>query len=477
MDKEERFDVCVIGAGSGGLSVAAGAAQLGLNTALVEQNKMGGECLYTGCVPSKALLQAARVAQTFRKAGAFGMKAQEPDVDFSAVKDHVYDVIAAIAPHDSQERFEGLGVSVIRAATRFTGPDTVTAGEQMIKARYIVVATGSRPTMPPIEGLEPGKALTNENIFELREKPDHLVIIGGGPIGIEMAQAHRRLGCKVTVLDMGPILPKDDPELVAVLRERLQEEGIDCFEHTKIVRIEHGQDTVAVRGEKDGNGISVTGSHLLVAAGRQPSVDSLDLEKAGVRYSKRGIEVDKRLRSSNKRIYAAGDVTGGPQFTHIAGYHAGIIIRNIAFKIPARVDYAALPWVTYTDPELANVGLTEAIAIEQFGREKIRTVSWHFDENDRAQTEHRTEGLIKVTLLKSGKIVGATILGPHAGELIGLWAHAISQKQKIGALTDMIAPYPTLGEVSKRVAGAWYIPRLFSDRTRRIVGLLQKLPF
>jgi pyruvate/2-oxoglutarate dehydrogenase complex dihydrolipoamide dehydrogenase (E3) component len=477
MSEGERFDVCVIGAGSGGLSVAAGTAQLGLSTALIEKDKMGGECLNTGCVPSKALLQAARVAQSFRKADAFGIKAQEPDIDFSAVKDHVCGVIATIAPHDSEERFQGLGVSVIRATARFTGSDTVTVGGRIIKARHFVVATGSQPAVPPIEGLEPRRILTNENIFDLREKPDHLVIIGGGPIGIEMAQAHRRLSCKVTVLDSGPILPKDDPELVAILREKLLEEGVECFEHTKIARVEHGEGAVTVHGEKDGKGLAVTGSHLLIATGRQPTVNGLDLEKAGVEYNKRGIDVDNRLRSSNRRIYAAGDVAGGPQFTHIAGYHAGIIIRNIAFKIPAKVDYAALPWVTYTDPELANVGLTQAMAIEQFGREKIRTVSWHFDENDRAHTERRTEGLIKVTALQNGKILGATIIGPHAGELIGLWAHAITQKQKIGALTGMIAPYPTLGEISKRAAGAWYTRRLFSNRTRQIVGILQKLPF
>jgi pyruvate/2-oxoglutarate dehydrogenase complex dihydrolipoamide dehydrogenase (E3) component len=477
MSKEERFDVCVIGAGSGGLSIAAGTAQLGLKTALIEKAEMGGECLNTGCVPSKALLQAARVAQNFRKADAFGIKAQEPDIDFSAVKDHVFGVIAAIAPHDSQERFEGLGVSVIRAAARFMGSDTVTAGERLIKARYFVVATGSRPAVPPIEGLKPSRILTNENIFDLREKPDRLVIIGGGPIGIEMAQAHRRLGCKVTVIDMGPILPKDDPELVAILRERLLKEDVECFENTKIVRIEHGKDIVTVQCERDNKSVTVTGSHMLVATGRQPNVDNLDLEKSGVEYGKRGIKVDNRLRSSNRRIYAAGDVAGGPQFTHIAGYHAGIIIRNIAFKIPAKADYVALPWVTYTDPELANVGLTAAMATQKFGKEKIRTVSWHFDENDRAQTERQTDGLLKVTALQNGKILGATIIGPHVGELIGLWAHVITQKQKIGSVTGMIAPYPTLGEVSKRAAGAWYTSKLFSNRTRRIVRVLQKLPF
>jgi len=477
VSKEEQFDLCVIGAGSGGLSVAAGAAQLGLKTVLIEKAEMGGDCLNTGCVPSKALLQAAKVAHNFRKSEKFGIKSREPEVDFSAVKDHVYGVIAAIEPNDSQERFEALGITVTREAAKFVDSCTVEAGSQTIKARYFVIATGSRASVPPIDGLDPDKIFTNENIFELREKPEHLVIIGGGPIGIEMAQAHSRLGCKVSVLDRSAILPRDNPELVAILRVVLKEEGIEFYEQAGIKNVEHGSNAVTVHAEKDGKGFAVQGSHLLVAAGRKPNIENLDLEKAGIAYDRTGIKVDARLRTSRKHIYAAGDVSGGPQFTHIAGYHAGIIIRNIAFKMPAKVDYTALPWVTYCDPELAHVGLSEKAATAKHGKDNIKTVSWHFDENDRAQTAHRTDGMIKITALQNGKILGATIIGATAGELIGLWAFAITKRHKIGDITGMIAPYPTLGEISKRVAGSWFTPKLFSDRTKSIVGLLQKLPF
>ncbi len=326
--------------------------------------------------------------------------------------------------------------------------------------------------------MDANKVYTNENIFDLREKPDHLIIIGGGPIGIEMAQAHRRLGCKVSVLDMGSILMHDDPQLVQILRERLIEEGVDLYEHVDIQKIVH-KEAAAVHFVREGvEPKKIVGTHILVAAGRVPNVDGMDLEKAGVEFDRRGVKVDARLRSSQKHIYAAGDVVNGaPQFTHVAGYHAGVIIRNICFKIPAKVDLAALPWVTYTDPELANVGMQARAAIEKYGEENVKIVSWHFDENDRAQAEKRTEGMIKVTCLKKGKILGAAIIGPAAGELIGIWALAITKGMKIGDITGMIAPYPTLGEISKRVAGAWFTPSLFSDRTRFIVNLLQKLPF
>ena len=476
-EDQEIYDVCVIGGGSAGLSVAAGAAQLGLKTALIEKDKMGGDCLNTGCVPSKALLQAAKIAQNFRKAHDFGMKDVEPEIDFNAVKDHVFSVIAAIEPNDSQERFEKLGVTIIRDKAVFTGADTVTAGGKTILAKHFVIATGSRAAVPPIPGLERDKILTNENIFELRQKPDHLVIIGGGPIGIEMAQAHHRLGSKVTVLDIATILPKDDPELVAILKNRLKGEGIEILEKAKIEKVEHSTGKTAVFVEHDGKKLEISGSHLLVAAGRQPNTAGLDLEKAGVEFDKRGIKTDARLRSTNKNIYAAGDVAGGPQFTHIAGYHAGIIIRNIAFKLPAKVDYAALPWVTYTDPELANVGMTEVMAIEKFGKGKVKTVSWHFAENDRAQAEKRTEGMIRVIALKNGKILGATILGPGAGDMLGMWGLAIQKKMKLSDIAGTIAPYPTLGEISKRVAGSWYTPKLFSARTKSLVKFLKKWPF
>ncbi len=477
MTTTEKFDLCIIGAGSAGLSLAAGAAQLGLKTALIEKAEMGGDCLNTGCVPSKALLQSAKVAQNFRKSAPFGITPQEPDVNFSAVKDHVFSVIAAIEPHDSQERFEGFGIDVIRDSAKFIDAHTVQTGDRKIKARYFCISTGSRAGIPPIQGLDPEKAFTNENIFDLRDKPDHLIIIGGGPIGIEMAQAHQRLGSEVTVLDMGHILMNDDPELVDILRTKIIEEGVNLHEKTNIKNVEHGATGIKVTIEKDGAESTVEGSHILIAAGRTPNVDGLDLEKAGVNFDRRGIKVDARLRTSKKHIFAAGDVSGGPQFTHVAGYHAGIIIRNICFKMPAKVNYTALPWVTYTDPELANVGLTEAAAIEKHGEKNVKTVSWHFDENDRAQAEKRTEGMIKVTATSKGKILGAAIVGPGAGELIGVWALALTKGMKIGDITGMIAPYPTMGEISKRAAGAWFTPSLFSDKTRSIVKLLQKLPF
>lgn len=475
--KNIKADICIIGAGSGGLSVAAGAAQLGLKTVLLERAEMGGDCLNTGCVPSKALLAAGKRAQMHRKDDIKGIKAHEPEIDFSAVKDHVFDTIKAIEPNDSPERFRELGVNVILEEGRFTGPDTVQAGEHTIKARYFIIATGSRAVVPPIPGLDKDKAFTNETIFGLREKPDHLLVIGGGPIGIEMAQAHRRLGCKVSVFDMGSILPRDDQSNVEIVRKALVKEGVALYERVSIKGVKHTPSGVILTIEHDGKTQEVGGSHLLVAAGRAPNTGGLDLEKAGVKYEKRGITVDEHLRTSNKKIFAIGDVSGGPQFTHVAGYHAGIIIRQVCFKMFwAKVDYKALPWVTYCDPELAQVGLTEEEARKKHGND-IKAAEWHFDENDRAIAERVTNGQIRVITNKKGLVLGASIVGAQAGELIGLWALAISSGLKIGAVTGMIAPYPTLGEISKRAAGAWYTPSLFSDKTRRIVRLLQKLPF
>lgn len=471
-----EVDLCVIGAGSGGLSVASGAAQLGLNTVLVERAAMGGDCLNTGCVPSKALLAAGKRAQMHRKDDIKGITPHEPEIDFSAIKDHVFDTIKTIEPNDSPERFRRLGVNVILEEGRFIAPSKLQAGDLIINARHFVIATGSRAVLPPIIGLDKDKALTNETIFSLREKPNHLLIIGGGPIGIEMAQAHRRLGCKVSVFDRGSILPHDDQSNVEIIRQCLVSEGVELHEHVAVKEVKHTESGVSLVIEKVGKIEEFEGSHLLVAAGRAPNVDSLDLEKAGVSYDKKGITVDAHLKSSNKKVFAIGDVSGGPQFTHVAGYHAGIIIRQICFKMFwAKVDYKALPWVTYTDPELAQVGLTEKLARKQYGDE-INVTEWHFNENDRAIAERTTKGQIRVITDKKGLILGASIVGPQAGELIGLWALAISSGLKIAAVTGMIAPYPTLGEISKRAAGAWYTASLFSDKTRRIVGWLQKLP-
>ncbi|MBC06613.1 FAD-dependent oxidoreductase [Thalassospira sp.] len=473
MNKIIHTDICVIGAGSGGLSVAAGAVQMGAKVVLIEKGKMGGDCLNTGCVPSKALLAAAHAAENARQASRFGVLTGSVDVDFGRAIDHVHSVIAGIAPHDSVERFEELGCTVIQAEARFTGPGEVIAGDSTIKAKRFVIATGSRAAIPPIPGLESVCYFTNETIFENRIRPEHLIIIGGGPIGLEMAQAHHQLGAKVTVIEMGTILPKDDTDLVAVVRDRIKADGISLYEGAKTKEILDVNDQIRVVIEHQGIEITLEGSHLLLATGRKPNVENLGLSDAGIDHSERGISVDARLRTSNRKVFAIGDVTGGLQFTHMAGYDAGIVIRNALFRLPAKVDHSGVPWVTYTNPELAQVGLTETAAREKFG-DDIRVVTWDYAENDRARAEADTEGFIKVITTPKGKILGAAIVGRQAGELIGVWSLAISKKMKIGAIAGMIAPYPTLGELSKRVAGAWYTPSLFSEKTRKLVRFLLK---
>lgn len=453
-------DLCIIGAGSGGLTVAAGAVQMGASVVLIERHLMGGDCLNTGCVPSKALLAAAHAAQAHRDSARFGVAAHEPSVDFAAVMAHVHGTIAAIAPHDSVARFEGLGCTVIQAAARFTGPGEVEAGGQRIAARRFVIATGSRAATPPIPGLDATPFLTNETVFGLTELPAHLAVIGGGPIGLEMAQAFRRLGSQVTVLERAAILPRDEPEAVAVIRARLTAEGIRLVEGAAITRIDPGQVTLA--------GEALHPSHILVAAGRQPVLEGLGLEAAGVDHTPKGITVDAGLRSSNRRIFAIGDCAGGPQFTHIAGAHAGLVIRRALFGLPAKTDYTALPWVTYTDPELAHAGLTEADS------PGCRTLIQPLAENDRARAEGLDDGLVKLVLSPRGVILGATIVAPCAGEMIGLWALAIQKRMKVGAIAGLTLPYPTLAETGRRAAGAWFTPSLFSARMRFLVGLTQR---
>lgn len=462
-------DICVIGAGPGGLSVAAGAVQMGARVVLIEAGEMGGDCLNAGCVPSKALIAAAKAAEAQRR-GFRGVAAVEPQVDFAAVKDHVAAVIAQIAPVDSQERFEGLGCTVIRAFARFTGPREVQAGDALIRARRFVIATGSRPLMPPIQGVDNVPCLTNETIFALRERPRHLIVIGGGPIGVEMAQAHRRLGCEVTVVEAARVLGREDPELVALVIKALQAEGIAFVEGQPVVRLAGEPGAVAVTL---GDGRQIAGTHLLMAAGRKVALDGLNLEAAGVAYTASGVSVDARLRSSNRRIYAVGDAAGGQQFTHIAGWHAGIVIRQAVLGLPANADPRALPRVTFTDPELAQVGLTEAEARAAHGN-ALTVLRADLAHNDRAQTEDRATGLIKIMVVR-GRPVGASIAGPQAGELIGLWALAISARLKMSAIAGMVAPYPTLGEVSKRAASAYFSPKLFDNPTlKHLVRFVQR---
>ena len=463
-------DLCVVGAGAGGLAVAAGAAQMGASVVLVERGEMGGDCLNVGCVPSKSLIAAAKLAHQWRRSGEFGIAYASRSIDFAAVGDSVARVIARLAPQDSVERFEGLGVKVLRAEAKFIDPRTVRAGNLDIRARRFVVATGSSPAIPPVPGLDTVSYFTNETIFANQALPRHLIVIGGGAVGVELAQAHRRLGAEVTIIDAGPLLAHDDPELVGKLTEELAGEDIALWPTTAITAIERDGDGIAAILT---NGECISGSHLLVAAGRQPNTAALDLAAGGIAATAQGITVDARLRTTNRRVYAIGDVAGGPQSTHVALYHAGTVIRNALFRLPARVDYRALPRVTYSDPELAQAGMSEAVARDAHG-DKIRVLRWNFADNDRAQTERETTGMVKIVTTARGRILGATILGAGAGDQIMAWALAISQRLKIGAVANLIVPYPTRGEAGKRAAGSFYTPTLFSPRTRRLVRLLAR---
>ncbi|MCA8887514.1 MAG: FAD-dependent oxidoreductase [Parvularculaceae bacterium] len=458
-------DICVIGAGSAGLSFAAGAAQLGRKVVLVEKGKMGGDCLNFGCVPSKALIAAANAAHSARTAAKFGVTAQEPHVDFAAVHAHVQSVIAAIAPHDSQQRFESLGVTVIRQRGEFIGPRVVKAGGQEIHAKHFVIATGSSPFIPPINGLAETPYLTNETIFDNKTLPDHLIVIGGGPIGAELAQAHRRLGARVTIIEAETLLGREDEQAVDLLRAAFAAEGVEVFERTKVMETRGGDNGVIAVLE---DGRQFAGSHLLVAVGRRANISGLGLDKAGVEFENGKIRLDASLRTTNRRIYAAGDAAGGAQFTHVAGDHASTLIRNILFKMPAARRDSLAPRVTYTDPEIASVGVTE----EQGG---VTSVQWDFENNDRAQTEKSTHGFLKAYVDRKGTIAGATLVGKGAGDEIGLWSFAIANGLKIKSMTNYIAPYPTRGEISKRAGGAYFTPKLFSGKTRSLVKLLSML--
>ncbi|MDG1077738.1 MAG: FAD-dependent oxidoreductase [Planktotalea sp.] len=465
-----KTDILVIGAGSGGLSVAAGAVQMGASVVLLEGHKMGGDCLNLGCVPSKALIASGKAAYGQAHAAAYGVADVVPQVDYAAAKDHVASVIAQIEPVDSQERFEGLGVQVIREYGKFISPTEVEAGEYRIKARRVVISTGSAPFVPPIPGLDTVPYETNETLFELREQPAHLLVIGGGPIGMEMAQAHLRMGSKVTVIEGAKALGKDDPEIAAIVLDKLRAEGVVIEEDALAGEIKGKAGAIEVH-TKDGRVFK--GSHLLMAVGRKSNMDKLNLEAAGIETHRTGIVVDDSMKTTNKKVYAIGDVAGGLQFTHVAGYQAGVIIRSALFGLPAKQSTKHIPWATYTDPELAQVGLTEAQARDEHG-DKLEVVRFDIHHNDRLIAERKAYGLIKVMVLK-GRPVGVSIAGPQAGELIGMWSLAIANKLKMSQISAMVAPYPSVFEVNKRAAGAYFTPRLFeNDTVKKVVRLVQR---
>ena len=465
-------DICVIGGGPGGLSVAAAAAAFGVPTVLIERGEMGGDCLNTGCVPSKALLAAAKRAGAIRSAGIFGLDVQNVAVNFAKVHNRVHAVVAAVALTDLIERFTGLGVRVIHDHAKFKDRNTVMAGNVEIRARRFVIATGSAPAVPSIPGLYSGPFLTNENIFDLKERPEHLIIIGAGPVGLEMAQAFRRLGSSVTVLEAVRPLANDDPECVAVLLDCLEREGVVIRSGLNVIGIAHAGATVTATVETGGAEQTITGTHLLIATGRKPTIDGLDLNAAGICYERAGIVVNRKLKTSNRRVYAIGDCAAGhPPLTHAANYHAGLVIRNTLFRLPVRANNSVVPWATFTEPELAHTGLTEAQARAR--RIKIRIARWPYNDNDRAQTEGDTRGHIKVITTRKGRIVGATIVGAQAGELIAMWTLAIAQGLNIRAVTDIVLPYPTLSELGKRAAIDFFTPSLTSPWVRRIIAWMR----
>ncbi|WP_426229462.1 dihydrolipoyl dehydrogenase family protein [Pararhizobium sp. DWP3-4] len=465
-------DICVIGAGSAGLSVAAGAAAFGVPVVLIERGRMGGECLNIGCVPSKALIAAAKHAHAVRKAAEFGVNAGEPVIDFEKVQAHVRSVIDAIAPNDSAERFTAMGVTVIRADARFTDPDTVTAGGLTIRARRFVIATGSSTVIPPIPGLADIDYLTNETLFDLKSLPQHLLIMGAGPVGLEMAQAHRRLGAKVTVVDAGRALAKEDPELSGIVLDQLRGEGIAVFEHSRVLSVEKTATGQRLHCETQAGPVSIDGSALLVATGKKGNTSGLGLEAAGIAVTETGIAVDGSLRTQNRRVYAIGDAAGGLKFTHAANYHASLVLREILFRLPARENQDIVPRATFTDPEIASVGLGEEEARARYGKAEV--LRWPYADNDRAQAENSTAGLIKIITGRRGKILGVGIAGSGAAEMITMWSVIISNGQGLSHVRNAIVPYPTMTEIGKRAVIAYYTPLTRTPFVRAIIRLLRR---
>jgi pyruvate/2-oxoglutarate dehydrogenase complex dihydrolipoamide dehydrogenase (E3) component len=443
-----EYDVVIIGGGSGGLVVASAAAQLNAKVALVEKDRLGGDCLWFGCVPSKSFLHASRVAHEVKTSSRFGIYSTPPDIQFSEAMGHVQQAISNIQPNDSPERFESLGVEVIFGEGEFKDQSTFTVNGRDLQARAFVVSTGSRPKVPPIEGIEQAGFLTNEQVFSLKERPESLAVIGAGPIGCELGQAFHRLGSQVTMISSRDhILPKEDPEAAKVVEQQLEADGVNLIRGKRAQKVEviDGKKHLWVGDEK------VVVDEILVSSGRVPNVGSLNLEAAGVNYNHQGVAVNQKLQTSNKRIYACGDVIGGYQFTHVAGYEAGVVVQNALFFPSAKADYRVIPWATFTEPELARVGLTEEQARERYGNE-FEVLKQEFADVDRAQAEGATAGFAKIITTPKGQILGAHLVGPSAGELIHEVILAMKNKLPVSALTGMIHIYPTLSEVNSKAA-------------------------
>lgn len=449
------YDLVIIGAGSGGLVVASGAAGLGASVALIEKHKMGGDCLNYGCVPSKAFLKPAHLAKDINNASELGLSVGNVTVDVKEIMNYVRSVIKEIEPHDSKERYEGLGVDVVEGAATLKNRYSVSVmdadkNETIIKGKKIVIATGAESAVPPIPGLKDINFLTNKSIFKLEKLPEHLIILGGGPIGLELGQGFAHLGSKVTVIDMLPSLfPNDDPEVGPLMEKVLNEDGLSLKLSAGIKRLSEkdGQKSVFIENSL-GVAEEIIGDHVLVSLGRRPNSKGLNLESVGVAVTKRGfVKCNKSMQTSIPNIYACGDVVGPYQFTHMAGYQAGIILRHSIFKLQAKVNYRTIPWVTYTRPEVAHVGLTEQMAKNEGVFKKIEKVD--LTSIDRAKADHDREGFLKFIIGKRNRLLGVTIVGQKAGEMIGIGALAVQKKLKASEFLSMIFPYPTQSEIYK----------------------------
>ncbi|MGO4682345.1 dihydrolipoyl dehydrogenase family protein [Hyphomicrobium sp. 2TAF46] len=466
-------DFCIIGAGAGGLALATAAAAFGQRVVLIEKHKMGGDSLNYGGIASKALLVTGKRAHAMRTASPFGVRGVEPLIDHAAVNHYIEDVAAKISPNSSVERLTGLGIRVIAATAKFIDRATVAAGDYRISAHRFVIATGSSPVIPPIPGLADVPYFTNETIFEQKTLIPHLIIIGAGATGLELAQAYRRLGSRVTVLDKTHALGDEDPELAVVLLTRLSREGIVIREGVHIKRVSGTPEKIAVELQTDGAPETIEGSAVLVTAGRKANIADLGLDAAGVRVAQNAIKVNGGLRTTNSRVFAIGDATGAPRYAHIAAEHAEVVLRRSLFRWPARTKDRHAPRVVFTDPELATVGFSETEARAKFSR--INVLRWPYHENDRAEIEHETDGHIKVITSKSGKILSAGIVGAGAGELIQMWSLAISQGHNIKAMTEWVSPYPTLSEINKKAAFRYFATTPSNPFLRKVIALLAKL--
>ena len=471
------YDIGIIGGGAAGLTVASGAAQLGAKTLLIEKAPaLGGDCLHYGCVPSKTLIRSAHVYHDMKHADRFGLpKVALPPVDFSRIAKRIQDVIAVIQKHDSEERFCKLGAKVAFGSVFFKNDRTVDLDGRSITAKNWVIATGSSAAVPPIPGLKEIGYITNREIFSLDRLPGSMIVLGAGPIGIEMAQAFNRLGSSVTVVDMaGQILTKEDADMADAVQAVMEAEGVKFYLGAAVER-------ASATGEKksvtlrlgDGASITLAAEAVLVAMGRAVNVKDLWLDAAGVAFDRTGITVDARLRTSQKHIFAAGDVSGGFQFTHAAGYEGGIVVSNAVFHLPRKVNYTWLPWCTYTDPELARIGRNERAATDAGIDYSVWTEA--FQDNDRGLAEGQTEGRIKLILDKKEKPLGVQILGPRAGDLIAEWVAALNGGVKLSTIASAIHPYPTLGEISKRVTGSVFSPKIFSEKVQKGLKLFFNL--